>query len=155
MTGRFGEVQEWLNWPLSKSGEPQGSEGSNPSLSAKKRGYMAKEDIQTTQSADDNSLGIVSMVLGIASLVGGGLMLGIPAIIIAVVALKKKRAGRNFSITGLITGIISTAFSLLTVVFVVFWVILGLAGQFDAPQPLNQPQQSQDEKQPPFLRSRT
>ena len=31
----IGEVQEWLNWPLSKSGEPQGSEGSNPSLSAK------------------------------------------------------------------------------------------------------------------------
>ena len=30
----IGEVQEWLNWPLSKSGEPQGSEGSNPSLSA-------------------------------------------------------------------------------------------------------------------------
>ena len=28
-------MQEWLNWPLSKSGEPQGSEGSNPSLSAK------------------------------------------------------------------------------------------------------------------------
>ena len=34
--GLFGEVQEWLNWPLSKSGEPQGSEGSNPSLSARK-----------------------------------------------------------------------------------------------------------------------
>ena len=29
-----GEVQEWLNWPLSKSGKPQGFEGSNPSLSA-------------------------------------------------------------------------------------------------------------------------
>ena len=29
-----GEVQEWLNWPLSKSGESQDSEGSNPSLSA-------------------------------------------------------------------------------------------------------------------------
>ena len=28
-------MQEWLNWPLSKSGEPQGSEGSNPSLSAR------------------------------------------------------------------------------------------------------------------------
>ena len=27
-------MQEWLIWPLSKSGEPQGSEGSNPSLSA-------------------------------------------------------------------------------------------------------------------------
>ena len=32
----YGEVQEWLNWPLSKSGEPQGSEGSNPSLSARR-----------------------------------------------------------------------------------------------------------------------
>jgi hypothetical protein len=31
-----GEVQEWLNWLLSKSSEPQGSEGSNPSLSARK-----------------------------------------------------------------------------------------------------------------------
>ncbi len=30
----YGEVQEWLNWPLSKSGKPQGFEGSNPSLSA-------------------------------------------------------------------------------------------------------------------------
>ncbi len=30
-------MQEWLNWPLSKSGEPQGSEGSNPSLSAMKK----------------------------------------------------------------------------------------------------------------------
>ena len=30
----YGEMQEWLNWPLSKSGEPQGSEGSNPSFSA-------------------------------------------------------------------------------------------------------------------------
>ncbi len=31
-----GEMQEWLNWPLSKSGKPQGFEGSNPSLSAKR-----------------------------------------------------------------------------------------------------------------------
>ena len=30
-----GEVQEWLNWPLSKSGMAQAIEGSNPSLSAK------------------------------------------------------------------------------------------------------------------------
>ena len=29
-----GEVQEWLNWPLSKSGMGQLIEGSNPSLSA-------------------------------------------------------------------------------------------------------------------------
>ena len=30
-----GEVQEWLNWPLSKSGKVKAFEGSNPSLSAK------------------------------------------------------------------------------------------------------------------------
>ncbi len=33
-----GEVQEWLNWPLSKSGMGQLIEGSNPSLSAIKNG---------------------------------------------------------------------------------------------------------------------
>ena len=30
----YGEMQEWLNWPLSKSGMGQLIEGSNPSLSA-------------------------------------------------------------------------------------------------------------------------
>ena len=35
LTKQFGEVQEWLNWPLSKSGVAQVTEGSNPSLSAK------------------------------------------------------------------------------------------------------------------------
>ena len=30
-----GEVSEWSNVPLSKSGVPQGTEGSNPSLSAR------------------------------------------------------------------------------------------------------------------------
>ena len=28
-------MQEWLNWPLSKSGKVKAFEGSNPSLSAK------------------------------------------------------------------------------------------------------------------------
>jgi hypothetical protein len=31
-----GEMQEWLNWPLSKSGVSQDTQGSNPCLSAKK-----------------------------------------------------------------------------------------------------------------------
>ena len=33
----YGEVQEWLNWLVSKTSVPQGTEGSNPSLSAKKK----------------------------------------------------------------------------------------------------------------------
>ncbi len=32
-----GEVAEWSNVPDSKSGEPQGSAGSNPALSASKK----------------------------------------------------------------------------------------------------------------------
>ena len=31
---KYGEMQEWFNWPLSKSGEPQGSGSSNLPLSA-------------------------------------------------------------------------------------------------------------------------
>lgn len=30
-----GEMQEWLNWPLSKSGKVKAFEGSNPSFSAR------------------------------------------------------------------------------------------------------------------------
>jgi hypothetical protein len=36
---KAGEVQEWLNWPLSKSGKVKAFEGSNPSLSARKLFY--------------------------------------------------------------------------------------------------------------------
>ena len=32
-------MQEWLIWPLSKSGVPKGTEGSNPSLSARNNEY--------------------------------------------------------------------------------------------------------------------
>lgn len=32
---RYGEVQEWLNWTVSKTVVPQGTVGSNPTLSAK------------------------------------------------------------------------------------------------------------------------
>ncbi len=39
--GEIGEVQEWLNWPLSKSGMEQSIEGSNPSLSAMKNREFA------------------------------------------------------------------------------------------------------------------
>ena len=38
--GGNGEVQEWLNWPLSKSGMGQLIEGSNPSLSARRKRRM-------------------------------------------------------------------------------------------------------------------
>jgi len=81
----------------------------------------------TTQS--DSSLAIASMVLGTVSLTGPGLFLGIPAIILAIIALKKKAAGRGLSIAGLVTGIVSTVFSLLFLAFIVLMII------FSADQP--------------------
>lgn len=71
----------------------------------------------------NDSLAIASMVLGTVSLTGFGFILGIPAIILASISLKNKAGERSLSIVGLVTGIISTALSLL---FVAFFLILML-----------------------------
>lgn len=81
-----------------------------------------KKSTSSTQS--DSSLAITAMVLGVVSLTGPGLILGIPAIILAIIALKKNAAGRGLSITGLITGIVSTVFSLLFIAFLIFMLIV-------------------------------
>ncbi len=141
-------MQEWLNWPLSKSGKPQGFEGSNPSLSATKEVMTKKEE--TAQSQEISTLAVVSLVLGIVSLTGPGLLLGIPAIITGAIALKKGHSGRGLSLTGLITGIVSTVLSLLFVVLVVFVMLWSMAHpdeyekfQRDVDQPRQQVESSQ------------
>lgn len=63
----------------------------------------------------DSPLAIISMVLGVLSLTGPGFILGIPAIILAIIALKKKAGGKGLSIAGLVTGIVSTVISLILV----------------------------------------
>lgn len=89
---------------------------------------------QHAQPAPDNSLAITSMVLGIVSLTGFGLVLGIPAIILGVIALKKKAANRGLSITGIVTGAISTLLSLLFIAFLIFMLIFA-ASQPNDPTP--------------------
>lgn len=64
------------------------------------------------------------MIFGVVSLTGPGLILGIPAIILAIIALKKKAAGRGLSIAGLVTGIISTVLSLLFIAFLIVMLIV-------------------------------
>lgn len=71
----------------------------------------------------DSSLAIISMVFGIISLTGPGLLLGIPAIIIGIIALKKRAGSRSLSITGLVTGAISTVLSILF--FICIALIIG------------------------------
>jgi uncharacterized membrane protein len=70
-----------------------------------------------------SGLGITSMVLGIVSFTGPGLVLGVPAIIMAAIELKRHTPNREFAITGLVTGIISTVFSLLVIAIVVIFSI--------------------------------
>jgi hypothetical protein len=67
------------------------------------------------------------MVLGIVSLTGPGLFLGIPAIVTGIIALKKKLAGRGLAITGLVTGIVSTVLSLIFCIFMIFLIAYGIA----------------------------
>ena len=77
-----------------------------------------------TSIQSDSSLAIASMVLGVVSLTGPGFILGIPAIILAIIALKKNAAGRGLSIAGLVTGIVSTVFSILFVAFLVIMIAI-------------------------------
>jgi hypothetical protein len=67
----------------------------------------------------DNGTGLWSMILGIISLLFGGFLLGIPAIILGSKGRKKAAAGRatngGQALAGMITGSISTV---LTVIFV-------------------------------------
>ena len=66
----------------------------------------------TPQPAQGNGLAIAALVLGILALLGswipiiniGSLLLGLVAVILAVVALRRKAGGRGLSLGGLITG---------------------------------------------------
>lgn len=65
-----------------------------------------------------SGLALVSMILGIMSIVTfTGLLLGIPAIVLGVMALKRKVGEKGMSIAGIITGAISTLASLVALGF--------------------------------------
>ena len=107
---------------------------------------MATEKNHSTHDAKpqpDSNLAIISMVLGVVSLTGPGLLLGIPAIITASIALKKDVGGRGLSIAGLVTGIISTVLSLIFVAFVAFWIAWGINHPEDFDQHNMTPQQNE------------
>jgi len=70
-----------------------------------------------------SGLGMASMILGIVSFTGPGLILGIPAIVMAAIDLKNKTPSRGFAITGLVTGIISTILSLMVIAIVIIFSI--------------------------------
>jgi len=83
-----------------------------------------KTEEEPIKIQQDNSLAIVSLVLGVVSLNGMGFLTGIPAIVTAAIALKKKKPGRGLSIAGLVTGIAGTVLSLIFIAFMIFMIIM-------------------------------
>jgi hypothetical protein len=84
----------------------------------------AKTEEEPIKVQQDNSLAIVSLVLGVVSLNGMGLLTGIPAIVTAAIALKKQKPGRGLSIAGLVTGIAGTILSLIFIAFMIFMIVI-------------------------------
>lgn len=72
------------------------------------------------------SIPIIALVLGVASLITFMWFLGIPAIVLGIIGLRKYKENRGFSMTGLITGIISTLLLVAAVMFFFIALILGL-----------------------------
>jgi O-antigen/teichoic acid export membrane protein len=114
-----------------------------------------EEHIAVTPKQEDSSLAIVSMVLGIISLTGPGLLLGIPAIVTGSISLKKKLANRGLAITGLVTGIVSTVFSLLFCIFMVFLITWGIAHPEEFENTPRQQSGSPTQEEQPFSQSQT
>ena len=115
-----------------------------------------KEHIATTEPQQDSGLAIAALVLGVVSMTGPGLLLGIPAIILASIALKRKLAGRGLALAGLITGIISTVLSLLLIAFVILMIVWSNLRPQDFADPQNQRWDSQSQQDPqPYSSSRT
>jgi thiamine transporter ThiT len=106
---------------------------------------MPKEDAKKAAPQQDNSLAIISMVLGVVSLTGPGLLFGIPAIVLAIIALRKKTTGRGLAITGLVTGIVSTILSMLFCFFIVLLVIWGITAPQDVDIPNRPPASTHQE----------
>lgn len=89
----------------------------------------------------DDPLAITSMVLGVVGFTGLGLITGIPAIILASIALVRKSPGRNLSLVGLITGIASTLMSIIAILFFILliWVAASQPDYGASPTPMPAP----------------
>jgi hypothetical protein len=94
---------------------------------------------RTPSPQSDDPLAIAAMILGAVSFTGLGFITGIPAIILASVALARKTRSRGLSLAGLIMGIISTVISIVFALFFAFLIYLGASASDPASQPVLQP----------------
>ena len=95
----------------------------------------------STQPAptQNSSLPLLAMIFGLLSLTGVFVFLSIPAIIIAIVALKKTSENKGYSITGLVSGIISTVFSLILIAIFTIIVFVAAVSENQSTSPSHAP----------------
>ena len=121
-----------------------------------------KEEVVEVQPAtpavppakNETSIAMLSMIFGLISMTGFGFLFGIPAIVLAWIALKRHYPERGLSITGLVTGIVSTVLSILFLVGMVLLFIWG-ANHPEEMERQNSPLRQQPENHQRFESSRT
>lgn len=89
---------------------------------------MAEVTTKTPQPASSSSvtgIGIAALVVGIVAFISGwiaiwGVLAGVAAIILGVIALKKSKGNKGFGITGIVLGAVAT---LTSIVFTIIWAL--------------------------------
>ncbi|MEM9080669.1 MAG: GYF domain-containing protein [Verrucomicrobiota bacterium] len=126
----LGDVLE-LREPVPVTPSPEGEvtpSAASP-LEAASRPYTAPaapvQPVQLTAPVEQNTMALVSMILGILALLCFGILTGLPAVICGHLARGQIRrasvpqTGGGMALTGLILGYISIVFSVIAIVFVV------------------------------------
>lgn len=85
------------------------------------------------KSQDTNGLAVTSLILGVLSLTGFGLLTAIPAIITGVIGLRNPE-GKGMSLAGVIMGSVSAVVSILIFVLIMALLFAGFfaASSYDA-----------------------
>lgn len=87
---------------------------------------------QNTRGPEESvTISIIAMVLGIISLVFSccyalSIMLGIAAIVLGIIGLKKEKKGKGFAIAGIVTGAVGLSFAIIMFVFELYLRQTGL-----------------------------
>lgn len=113
---------------------------------------MAKKDPTTPKPAPTvttdtaSSIPIIALVLGVTSLATFTWFFGIPAIVLGIIGLRRYKENRGLSITGLVTGIISTVLMIGFVLFLIAMFVIAITGsnpdailENNPPQPYDAP----------------
>ncbi|MFZ1360418.1 MAG: DUF4190 domain-containing protein [Candidatus Saccharimonadales bacterium] len=87
---------------------------------------MATPSLSKASATPSSSIPALAMILGVVSIASFMWFLGIPAIVLGILGLKKYPENRGLSITGLVTGIVSTILFVLGTLLLLVALILAV-----------------------------